>query len=97
MGNQNQKERLLRYIDQGKIEKIRQVLEISPNLLNEDIAKDILQTPLARAVWRNDMTLVQLFLDVSINSYYNQLGANANEGGSTNITPLMWACKRDNQ
>ncbi|CAD8082972.1 unnamed protein product [Paramecium sonneborni] len=88
MGNLNMKERLLKYIDQGRIEKIRQLLEISPNLINEDIAKDIQQTPLARAVWRNDITLIQLFLD---------LQANPNNGGSSSITPLMWACKRDNQ
>ncbi|CAD8170926.1 unnamed protein product [Paramecium octaurelia] len=88
MGNHNQKERLLRYIDQTKTEKIRSILEISPNLINEDIAKDILQTPLARAAWRNDMALVQLLLDI---------GANVNDGGSSSITPLMWACKRDNQ
>ena len=26
----------------------------------------------------------------------NQLKANVNNGGSTGITPLMWAAKRDN-
>ncbi|CAK74091.1 unnamed protein product (macronuclear) [Paramecium tetraurelia] len=87
MGNQSQKERLLRYIDQAKVEKLKQILEMSPNLINQDLASDILQTPLVRAVWRNDKALVQIILD---------FGANPNQGGSASITPLMWACKRDN-
>ncbi|CAD8189632.1 unnamed protein product [Paramecium octaurelia] len=84
MGNQNQKERLLRYIDQAKVEKLKQILKMSPNLLNKDLASDILQTPLVRAVWRNDMNLAQIILN---------FGANPNEGGSASITPLMWAYK----
>ena len=58
-----------------------------PELLDFDLGSAVNVTPLARAVWRNDMQLVEILL---------KRGANVNNGGSGSITPLMWACKRDN-
>ncbi|CAD8083153.1 unnamed protein product [Paramecium primaurelia] len=87
MGNTNVNKIMLSSIEKQRYDKIVEIIEKYPQILQEDLSQEIQSTPLARAVWRNDIYLVDILI---------KNGADVDNGGSSSITPLMWACRRDN-
>ena len=64
MGNQNYRTKLYEAIERSKAERIVQILQKCPTILEEDLSNDVRVTPLARAVWRNDFEITDLLLKV---------------------------------
>ena len=60
-------------IEKGRQEKISAIIERYPEVLSEDLTKDVKVTPLARAVWRNDFEITDQLI---------KIGADVNNGGS---------------
>lgn len=61
----SQKEMLYSLVEAGDVQAVAQMLKAHPSLISESMTSDNKVTPLVRAVWRRDETMVKLLLGVS--------------------------------
>ena len=87
MGNLEIKRKLWEDITRNQVQSIRKIVKQYPQFLNTPISEDNNSTILTRSAYLNRTQIISELIS---------LGADLNESGESNISPLMWAAARGN-